>query len=155
MSKNLLFTIRPAAERDIPFLADCIGSLFSLEKDFSADTSKQVAGLSMLLRDTERARVLVAEDPVSGACVGMVSVQLVISTSQGGYSAWLEDLYVLEAYRSKGVASALLEALQRWCLDKGCRRVQLLADRDNTGALAFYDIAAYEATNLICRRRFL
>lgn len=155
MSKNFLFNIRPATERDVPFLADCIGRLFSLEKDFTADTSKQMAGLRMLLQDTERACVLVAEDSVSGACVGMVSVQLVISTSQGGYSAWLEDLYVLEAYRSKGVASTLLEALQGWCLDKGCRRVQLLADRDNAGALAFYDRSGYEATNLICRRRFL
>jgi ribosomal protein S18 acetylase RimI-like enzyme len=48
------------------------------------------------------------------------------------------DLNVLPAHRQRGIASALLRALLRWCADHGAAFVELTCSLDNTAALALY-----------------
>ena len=95
--------------------------------------------------------MLVAER--AGAVVGMVTAQLVVSTAEGGLSAWVEDLVVLATERRRGTGRALLEAVREWAEERGARRLQLLADRENAPALAFYDRLGWSRTQLVCLRR--
>ncbi len=71
---------------DIPALFSLLADLFSIEKDFSADTSKQILGLELIIVNPERGVIKVARD-AQGKAIGMVSAQLVISTAQGTASA--------------------------------------------------------------------
>jgi GNAT superfamily N-acetyltransferase len=68
----------------------------------------------------------------------MVTVQIVVSTSVGGYSILLEDMYIASGFRRKGIGSKLLAHVLAWGSEQGIRRVQLVADVTNIGALMFY-----------------
>jgi GNAT superfamily N-acetyltransferase len=145
--------IRRATMGDIDAMSRMLGGLFSSEPDFAADPPKQRRGLEAVLRSGEAAAFVAETDP--GIAVGMVTVQLVISTAEGGPSGLLEDLFVEEPYRREGVGAALVGAVEAWCLERGATRVQLLADRDNERAFRFYDAAGYLPTRMVARRRML
>lgn len=145
---------------DIDAMSRMVGGLFSTEPDFAADPAKQRRGLEAILRSGEAAAFVAAADPAAevpdpGIAIGMVTVQLVISTAEGGPSGLLEDLFVEEPYRRRGVAAALVGAAEDWCSERGATRVQLLADRDNERAFRFYDSAGYLPTRMVARRRML
>ena len=142
--------IRRGDSADVGVLVELISQLFSLEPDFPVDGEKQARGLNLLLADPDRALVLVAE--VQGRVVGMVTVQLVVSTAQGGLSGWLEDLVVHGDYQSQGWGSALLSSALAWAKNRGADRVQLLADRNNARGLEFYSRKGVGETDLVCRR---
>jgi GNAT superfamily N-acetyltransferase len=143
--------IRAAEERDLEALIGLLQALFSIEADFRPDPDRQRRGLARLLTEPARAAVLVAER--RGAVVGMVTAQLVVSTSEGGASAWVEDLVVAEAERGRGIGRRLLDAIEAWARAEGATRLQLLADRENATALAFYARLGWRSTRLIGLRR--
>ena len=146
-----MITIRRAVSADLDALVRLLGVLFSIEADFRPDPGRQRRGLAQLLEDPARRLVLVAE--WTGEVVGMVTVQLVVSTAEGGASAWLEDLVVEERCRGAGVGGRLLEAAEDWATACGATRVQLLADRENAGALRFYAHRGWSHTRMVCLRR--
>lgn len=140
-----------AGEADIVALVELLGALFTIEQDFRHDRACQERGLRMLLDQRERAAIVVARDD-AGRAIGMVTAQLVISTAQGGPSAWVEDLVVQDEHRGRGVGRALLERVLEWATSRGATRAQLLADLDNAPALAFYDQLGWTTTRLTARR---
>lgn len=143
--------IRGARPGDLDALVALLGLLFSIEADFRPAPERQRRGLSLALADPARAGLLVAER--AGAVIGMVAAQLVVSTAEGAPSAWVEDLVVAAPERGRGVGRSLLEAIEAWAAARGAARLQLLADRENAPALAFYARAGWRATRLVCLRR--
>lgn len=143
--------LRSATADDLDALVGLLGVLFAIESDFQPDAGRQRDGLSLLLAAPGRSTVLVAER--AGAVVGMVTAQLVVSTAEGGLSAWVEDMVVLASERRRGTGRALLRAVGTWAEERGARRLQLLADRENAPALAFYDRLGWSGTQLVCLRR--
>ncbi|HEX9401801.1 MAG TPA: GNAT family N-acetyltransferase [Anaeromyxobacter sp.] len=143
--------IRCAQEPDLPALIRLLGVLFALEADFAPDPARQRAGLALMLDDPLRRAVLVAER--DGVVVGMVTAQLVVSTAEGAPSALVEDLVVAAAERGRGVGRALAAAIEAWAVGRGATRLQLLADRENGPALAFYARLGWRTTQLVCLRR--
>ncbi len=147
----MTLVVRDARDSDLDRMVELLGVLFSIEADFHPDPARQRRGLGLLLRERERAAVLVAER--DGRVVGMVTAQLVISTAEGAPSAWLEDLVVDAAERRGGVGRALVAALEARVRAMGATRLQLLADGENAPALAFYARGGWAATRLVCLRR--
>lgn len=143
--------VRRAGASDLSTLVRLLGQLFSIEADFRPDPGRQRAGLALMLDDEERRAVLVAERATE--VVGMVTAQLVVSTSEGGLSALVEDMFVEPGERGRGVGRALLREIEAWAGARGASRLQLLADRENTPALAFYDRMGWRGTRLVCLRR--
>ncbi|NOY45484.1 GNAT family N-acetyltransferase [Deferrisoma camini] len=145
-------TVRPARPDDVPALCRLLEQLFRLEADFASDPARQARGLAWLLAaDPRRAQVFVAE--AAGRPVGMVSVQVLISTAEGGEVGLLEDLVVDEGFRGRGIGATLLEAAEAWAHGRGLLRLQLLADRDNAPALRFYRHRRWHPTRLLALRR--
>lgn len=144
-------TLRSATALDVEALVGLLAVLFEIEADFQPDPGRQRDGLALLLAAPARSTVLVAER--AGVVVGMVTAQLVVSTAEGGLSGWVEDLVVLTSERRRGIGRALLEAVRAWAVERGARRLQLLADRENAPALAFYTGLGWRGTQLICLRR--
>jgi GNAT superfamily N-acetyltransferase len=143
--------IRAARPKDLAACTRLVGELFALERDFAFDPRRVRRGLALLLRPGRRHRVLVA---AAGRVVrGMVSVQLVISTAEGGPAAWLEDLVVAKAHRGRGLGSRLLAAAEAWACRRGVTRLQLVAEEANQPALQFYHRHGWETTHLVVRRR--
>lgn len=138
---------------DVPALSGLLDVLFSIEQDFQPNTASQIKGMTLLLQHPDRAVIKVARE--HGKLIGMVSAQLVISTAQGAPSAWVEDMVVLDEYRSQGVGRALLESVLVWAKDKGATRAQLLVDLDNQLALGYYQHLGWATTRLAARRIML
>lgn len=150
---SIQLKIGNASVEDIPALTALLDSLFAIEVDFSADLTKQVRGLQMIIENPKLAIIKVARDD-ENKVIGMVSAQLVISTAQGTYSAWVEDMVVAEKYRGMGVGRKLLEAAISWAKEKGASRAQLLVDTENEPALGYYQHLGWETTQLQARKIF-
>jgi GNAT superfamily N-acetyltransferase len=146
--------IRPARTEDIPHLCLLLDELFSLESDFNPDKTKQARGLELLISDQSgKTLVLVA---ASGRDIaGMCTVQTLISTAEGGPVGLVEDVVVRRDHRGTGIGARLLSDAADWCRARGMSRLQLLADRENRGALDFYASRNWAATRLICLRKIL
>lgn len=148
------FMIEPAGEADVPAMSALLDDLFSIEQDFQPNGEKQMRAMRLLLSMPDRACLLVARD-AQGKVAGMVSAQLVISTSEGAPSAWVEDMVVREDCRGAGVGRALLESLLQWAAGRGATRAQLLVDLDNDPALGYYRHLGWQTTRLAARRMLL
>lgn len=148
-------TIREAEHRDLDALVELLGLLFSIEADFAMDAVRQRRGLELLLRPGASASrlVLAAEDAEAGGIVGMATAQVVISTAEGGPALLVEDVVLRPEARGRGLGRALLARIEAWGAGLGATRLQLLADRDNAPALAFYAACGFHPTNLVCLRR--
>lgn len=142
-----LFQIRDARAQDIIPMAELIGQLFEIEKDFTADIHLQKHGLAALLADHQRSVVKVAE--IDNQIVGLCTAQILISTAEGGYCARIEDLIVTKEYRGQGIGSELLIHIRNWAATEGCVRLQLLADYRNKKALKFYKRIGYTQSHMI------
>lgn len=143
--------IRPAENKDITVMAELISLLFAIEQDFSVDMEKQRQGLATFFRYPEGRLLLVAE--CGKHVIGMCSAQLLVSTAEGGWKALVEDLVVAEAFRGRGVGERLLAAAREWAAGHDVKRLDLLADRDNTGGLRFYDRLQWQRTRLIALQK--
>lgn len=148
------YAIQAARREDIPALILLLDTLFTIEQDFTPDHSTQQKGLELLLQQPDMAYIAVAKND-AGKVIGMASAQLVVSTAEGAFSAWIEDVVVDANYRQHGIGSALLNNVLDWAAAKGATRAQLLADLDNAPALDFYQRIGWKKTRLVAHRRGL
>jgi GNAT superfamily N-acetyltransferase len=129
--------IGPATADDIPSLAGLLAVLFAQEADFRPDREKQERGLRLILDSPGVGTIFVARD--GGEVVGMVSLLFTVSTAEGGPVCWLEDMVVRPERRSGGLGSRLLQHAIDYARANGFIRLTLLTDRDNVGAIRFYE----------------
>ncbi len=151
VAEKRAFRIRPAGTDDLAAMTRLLQELFTVESEFEFIAAKQRCGLQMLL-ESASASVWVAER--HGRVAGMVTVQLVISTAEGGCCGLVEDLIVSQICRRRGLGKALLAAAVKWAREQGATRVQLLADGRNVPALIFYRKQGLKQTNMIALRHF-
>lgn len=143
--------IRKAEPSDIHQMVGLLKELFSVEEDFTFNGTIQQNGLAMMLGDRKNRCIMVAT--MGEQVIGMCSAQLLISTAEGGIAALIEDMVVAKSYRGQGLGKKLLLSLEKWSNRKGAKRLQLLADRNNLHALAFYKKQKWTTTKLICLRK--
>lgn len=148
--KKTDYHIVPAGVGDIPAMTALLGQLFRLESDFMPDPLKQKEGLRLILQ-SPTACAWVARTPQQ--VVGMVTLQTVVSTAEGGAAGALEDLIVAPAFRRNGIGRALVNTALDFAQANGIRRIQLLADVHNVGAIIFYRAMDWKQTNLVALRR--
>lgn len=142
------YIVRRAGSTDIPSLIELLKILFSIESDFTINEAKQRTGLEIMLDDEKNRCIMAAEK--NQQVVGMCTAQILVSTAEGGIVALIEDLVVSKEYRGEGIGRSLLSAIESWAAEKGVKRLQLLADRNNTPALEFYKNLSWKSTQLIC-----
>ncbi len=150
---NPALRIRVATPDDVPALTRLLADLFSIEQDFSPDTAKQARGLAGVI-ESPLGHIAVATN-AAHEVVGMCSAQLVFSTAEGAWSAWVEDVVVAAAWRGSGIGRALLDSVLDWAAGRGATRAQLLVDLDNPPALDFYRRLGWSETRLAARRLML
>lgn len=143
-------TIRQAQSSDLTVMIKLLEQLFSIEQDFVFSPEKHRLGLKLMLNQPQ-AMVLVAE--MNNQVVGMITMQLLVSTAEGAGVGLIEDLVVDGAYRQQGIGTRLLAAMQAKAKLLGLKRIQLLADRDNEPALLFYQKHDWMMTHMICMRK--
>lgn len=134
----------------VPDLLSLLKELFTQERDFTPNAQKQVLGLLQIIDHPETGRIFIAR--YSKAVVGMATVLCTISTAEGGPVILLEDVIVARPYRGQGVGDLLVRHVLAWARKNGFLRVTLLTDRDNAGALQFYERAGFARSSMVVLR---
>jgi len=144
--------IREATLDDIGELIELLYELFSIESDFTFDKAKQYQGLQLMLQGGRGRHVWVAEDE-NRSVVGMCTLQVLISTAEGGEVGLVEDVVVKKQFRCQGIGRLLLNEMEKWASEAKLLRLQLLTDKTNLPAIQFYQKMNWQPTLLICMRK--
>jgi GNAT superfamily N-acetyltransferase len=132
-----LLKIRPTTREDVPQLLALIRGLATYEKK----RHKAVVTQNDLLRDgfglQPKFRALIAE--WNGEPAGYASFFYFYSTFQGRPALFLEDLFVPDESRGKGIGKALLVAVCRLALEEGCFALRWEVLDWNRPAIEFYE----------------
>ena len=129
-------TIRPARPDDAPTIANLIRDLAVYEKleDQARATAADLA--RHLFGDRPVAEVLVAE--LAGEPVGYALYFATFSTFRGQPGLFLEDLFVRPEHRGQGIGKALLAAVARIAVERGCGRLEWSVLDWNAPSIEFY-----------------
>ncbi len=75
--------------------------------------------------------------------VGYALLAKTFSQEAGGYVMWIEELYLKEGYRNRGLGRAFFESFLS-SLPENVKRIRLEAERDNAGAVKLYESLGFE-----------
>jgi GNAT superfamily N-acetyltransferase len=129
-------TIRTAARGDAPLILDFIRDLAVYERLVDAVVASVADIERALFGDHPKVFALIAE--WDGAPCGFALYFFNFSTFAGRHGVYLEDLFVLESHRGKGVGKALLAGLARIAIDNDCARLEWSVLDWNAPSIAFY-----------------
>ena len=77
---------------------------------------------------------------------GFAQLRFRLSAWTAVEDCWLEDVFVRESARGTGLGRALVEAALEQARSRGCRRIELDVQSDNTGARALYESCGFSST---------
>jgi len=128
-------TLRMATADDAEVLNEMIAAFASYERLPSAST---VASLRAELSSKDRVFEAVIAF-LDGKAVGFAVFFLTYSTFIARRGLYLEDIYVREEYRNKGVATALLRHIAKVAVERDLGRVEFTVLLWNTVAIEFFE----------------
>ena len=125
-----------ATERDC---AECASLLVEQlrEHDVHASVESLCQVLERIVADEQRGFVHLAR--AEGRIVGVAYVATILSVEHVGPAAWLEELYVMPAWRQRGVGSALMAAVFERARAAGMVAVDLEIDAGHKRAASLYE----------------
>ena len=139
--------IELATVRDVPFILGLITALAEYEKLTHEVVATEASVRESLFGSTPHAEAVIAR------CVSRRSGETAKAESEAvGFAVWfhsystflsrrglyLEDLFVLPAWRGRGVGRALLRHLARVAIERGCGRMEWSVLNWNDPAIGFY-----------------
>ena len=128
--------IVPATERDVPTILSLIKALADYERLGDEVEATEDDIRDSLFGDWPGAEVVLAY--VGASLAGFALFFHNYSTFLGRRGLYLEDLFVLPAYRSKGVGRRLLSHLARIAVERKCGRMEWWVLDWNESAIRFY-----------------
>ena len=139
--------IRFATKNDIFALSELLSELFSQELEFSVNKKLQEKGLIAILENENIGNILIVS--INEEIVAMVNILYTISTALGTKVAILEDMIVSKNFQNQNIGSELLKYAIEVAKNKGCKRITLLTDNDNSHAHKFYKKSGFQKSNMI------
>jgi GNAT superfamily N-acetyltransferase len=132
----MTISIRPATENDVPTIALLIRALSQYEKlEHEVAMTEEKLRATMFGRRPYAEAVLAEED---GRAVGFALFFHNYSTFLAQPGLYLEDLYVHESHRGRGVGKALLVHLAKIAVERNCGRLEWAVLDWNVDAIGFY-----------------
>lgn len=128
--------IRAATSADTPAIARLIRGLAEYERLADQVTLSEDRLREHLFGTRRYAEVLLAEE--SGVVVGFALFFHSYSTFLAQPGIYLEDLFVVPEHRGQGHGKALLLALARLAVERGCGRLEWSVLNWNQPAMDFY-----------------
>jgi ribosomal protein S18 acetylase RimI-like enzyme len=103
-----------------------------------------LAGVERLIEDRDTEFLLGAADDDSPPS-GVVQLRFRVGIWRAGGDCLVEDVFVDEAARGRGVARALLDLATERARERGCRRMELDVNEANAPARALYESYGFTA----------
>jgi GNAT superfamily N-acetyltransferase len=136
MTPGQPLTIRPATVDDAPLIFAFVSELAAFENlsnEVEADEAMLAAALF-----SKNPRVFAEIAEFGGAPAGFSLWYYTFSSFRGRHGIWIEDLYVRENFRGKGIGGALLHRIARRCAEERLGRLEWSVLDWNENAIRFY-----------------
>jgi len=124
-----MITYRDLIALDIPVLVGLEREIFPESPWSAAQFREELAGVP------KRRKYIVAQD--GDAIVGYAGIAL------AGDVADIHNIAVVPSFRRRGIATALLDQLEEWAVDKGVKALMLEIREGNAEALPLYEKRGY------------
>ncbi|MBH0155608.1 GNAT family N-acetyltransferase [Fictibacillus sp. 5RED26] len=108
------------------------------------EKSRTFAGIKMALENPDKSGIIIAEE--ENIVIGLAFFNLGVSLRIGGPYLWLNELYVHEKHRNRGIARKILLHLIYWAERDGIKSIELETGINNSvtkhlyNSLDFHDI---------------
>jgi ribosomal protein S18 acetylase RimI-like enzyme len=134
----------------------------------TADDAPAIAKLNLLFNEVDESAEAIGARMNDPACVetvilakladeavGFALVRVVPSVLYSTPHAELTELYVMEEFRQRGIASDLIAFAEQVAAQKGARSILVQTGGDNEPALSLYRKNGYEKYDLVLRKRIM
>jgi GNAT superfamily N-acetyltransferase len=129
--------IRPGTPNDLPAILSLIRLLAEFDGSPAALKAAEDDLRMAWFSEAPLGGVLIAE--WDGEIVAIATHYTTFSTFQGRAGLWLDDLFVHESHRSRGIGEALIRHLATMGRDRGYARIEWTVALDNDRGIAFYE----------------
>ncbi|HEV2217569.1 MAG TPA: GNAT family N-acetyltransferase [Candidatus Dormibacteraeota bacterium] len=133
----MTISIRPATPDDVPTIVFLIRALSQYEKLEHEVRMTEDKLRATMFGPRPYAEAVLAED--GGKPIGFALFFHNYSTFLAQPGLYLEDLYVLESHRGRGVGKALLVHLAKIAVERNCGRLEWAVLDWNVDAIGFYE----------------
>jgi GNAT superfamily N-acetyltransferase len=132
---------KPADSSDIETLITMMRELYAHDAiPFNESRTRNV--LPLILKNRNIGRVYLVQ--VDKQTIGYFVLTFGFSLEFGGRDAFVDELFVNESYRGKGVGKATLQFIEDVCRQNEISAVHLEVERANTRAQEVYRAAGYK-----------
>lgn len=138
-------SIRKADKNDVPAILEMIEELAEFEKLSDEVVADEKTLMENLFGPNKHAEVLLAEYEKNIA--GQVLFFHNFSTFKGKPGIYIEDLYVKQSHRGKGIGNLLLKEVIKIAKERNCCRVEWSVLDWNTRAIDFYERLGAKSLN--------
>jgi diamine N-acetyltransferase len=137
--------LRPATNADIELLAVMMSEYYALDNlRFDGEIARRA--LSTLIDEPAlgSAYVIVSDEPGAPE-VGYTFLTYGFSLEFAGFFALVDELYVREAYRGRGMGASVMRQLEEQCTALGFAAIRLEVETENAGAQRLYHRLGFDA----------
>jgi len=136
-----MLRIRPAAIADVPLLRTMIRELAEFERELNLCTIEEADLARDGFGENPKFRALIAEQEAQPAGYALFFDYY---SSWSGRALFLEDIYVRERFRGKGIGKALLASVARIAVREHCYGVHWEVLDWNKKAIKLYELLGAE-----------
>lgn len=122
---------------------DRLVAAFHKHEGVNVTAQARRASIDNLLAMPAQGRVLLVQ-PRDAEIVGYAVLAFGFSLEFGGRDAFLDELFIADAFRGQGIGSAALAAVCAWARQEELCALHLEVERDNKAAKALYTQSGFE-----------
>jgi GNAT superfamily N-acetyltransferase len=126
---------RPAEAGDINAIVAMMRGYYAQDGYTFVDAEARAAAL-MLINDPSLGRLWVAQD--GETIVGYVAVALGFSFEYRGREAFVDELFIAQTHRERGLGREALEIAEAYCREAGVNALHLEVERHRENAVELY-----------------
>jgi len=145
-TNNKNITIRPAANTDLPKLAEFLQTLVDAERPFDPTLKEGEIfyyDIQELIED-KATEIMVVESNNEIIGSGYAQIRSAKPYEKHEVFGYLGFMFVSPEFRGQGISGLLLTALKKWILDQGIKEVRLQVYDENEAAVRAYEKAGFK-----------
>lgn len=141
-----------AEESDIDLLLELMREFYEYDR-IPYDRAIARAALDGIINDGNQGSVWLIG--ASGETVGYAALTFGYSLEYHGRDAFLDELFIREPHRRKGIGKQVLKFVEKNCSELGIRGLHLVVERKNTNAQNFYRAFGFQTQDRYLMTRWI